>query len=250
MALKLGGTKKAAPVKAAAKKLPAKKSAARPAYDDDDDAAPAARPRTVPKAGKAIGKGWDAGDAKKAMGAEGFTQNLRIKDGDEIPLKFIEDEPYAVLRVHWLQKAGRRSYICPETDDCPLCGVGAKTTFEARFNVAQFTSDDPLLKSLNSGSRLFSDLKALNAAKTGPLTKYFYVYARTGAGFNDTKYSMRLVRREDDLTEDYPEIYVPSPTEIADLGGYTKDDVEREMSPIEELEEVADGLAGGGYEDS
>jgi len=248
--MKLAGMKKAPAKKTVAKKSVAKKKAPRRVEEDEE-------PTPRKKGAKAVGArrgvtttGW--GGADELGGSGDFIKNLDWKNeaarqGDTLwfILKFLEDEPFANVKIHWInERKGKRSFVCIGAD-CPLCDVGSDVKTEMRFNVAWFTEDDPLLKSWNAGWKIYKKIKSYaEAPLTKPLSKRIYLATRTGKTFNEIQYDIQKITA-DEVAEAYPDIYVPSAEEIADLEPYTIDDVEKEYSTVEELEEVAAEIVEG-----
>lgn len=240
----------------AVKKAAATKVAAKPRSrydeDEDDDAKPI-RPSKAERevANHAATKGgWGHGDSQKESSFENrFTKNLSIKDGETAVFKFLEDAPFAAVKVHWVDKKGQRSYLCPETEDCPLCAADIKVDFEARFNVAVLTEAEPVLRSFVAKSRRYEEVKLYNKPPTGPLTKKWYSYSRTGTKMQDTRYKFDLIRRSSDIEEDFPDLRVPTSEEMEALELYTAEEVDAERPTMKDLREVAADVLGGGYDD-
>jgi hypothetical protein len=255
-----------APKKAAvAGKVPAKKVAAakkaapRSRYEDDEpDEAPRRRPRDEerdddePAAKHAPTKrGWkDARKLKEQASTGKFTRRLDLKASEVAVGKFMEEEPFALLLVHKVEKKGKWSYICPETDDCPLCEAGVGRDFEARFNFAWLQEDDlPLIRAFSAGQQRSDELEAFNKAATGPLPRKWYAYIANNESGMQRRYKLELIRRTDDIAEDYPKLYIPTTAELESLTLYTDKDVDGERPSMKELREVAAGILGGGYND-
>lgn len=255
MAFKL---KTAAPAKkAAAKKIaPAKKVAAKKAAPRrvEEGEAPAPRKKSAAAAapkGGVISEGWDdsfggGGDFIKALN---FPDD-GAKTGGTLwfVLKFLEERPYANVKVHWLQKKGKRSYICIG-EGCPLCEIGADVKAERRFNVAVFTDAEPLLRSWSAGYKIYTKIKSLSEQPlTRPLPKRIYLATRTGVKFNEITYDIGKLT-PDEVEEAYPDLYIPSPEELEAIEPYTLEDVEKEFSSMDELEEVAAQVVEGEDDD-
>jgi hypothetical protein len=267
MAFKLA--KKTAPKKTVAKKTVAKKTvAAKPKFKGvpkrvEEDDAPTPRKKSAagsggPGSGGPGGRkgvaaaGWGGADEVSTGGD--YIKNLDFAndaasqpDGTKwFVIKFMEDAPYANVSVHWIEgRKGKRSFVC-YGDSCPLCDVGNSPKAEYRFNVATLTSEDPRVRSWNAGWKIYQKIKAAAAAPlTKPLTKHFFLVYRTGTKWNEMAYDMDKVTK-DDLASAYPDLYVPSASEIADLTPYTLDeDVSKEYSTLEELEEIAVEIVEG-----
>lgn len=239
--------KKAKPaLKAVAKKSPPKKAIAkRSQVVDDDDEEVSQR---GPKVGR-VGEGW--GGAEEIARGSDFIKNVDWKNdshkaGDNRYhlVSFLEDAPYASLSVHWLERKGKRSFVCIG-DDCPLCAAGDDPKAEYRFNVAVYTDGDPVVRSLNCGVRLYKKIKSkAEAPLTKPLPKKRYVITRSGKSWNEISYDLDVIT-DSEIEDGYPNFYVPTKAELSALDPYTISDVEKEYSSLEELEEMAVELAEG-----
>lgn len=168
--------------------------AARPAKnDDDDDAAPSPR---------VIKRGWGAVESVVSADSA-FAQRLKVGD-DPIIVKFLEDEPYAVLRQHWIERAGQKSFTCIadlSPKGCPLCDAGNRPTSRFNFNVAMLVEgDEPLIKSYEVGVRVIDQLKNFSVdPRQGPLTKHYWAISRSGKGARSSTNHQML--RDRDLEE-------------------------------------------------
>jgi len=252
MVLKLA---KKAPSKQAApaKKAAAKKVAPRRVDDDDDEPTPAKKTsatKATPGRKGVVTSGWDGA---KGMGGSGdFIKALDFKNeadrmGETLYFvgKFIDDEPFANVKIHWTdRKGGKKSFVCIG-EDCPLCNIGADVKTEMRFNFAWFTDSEPKLRAWAAGWKIFKKIEQYSIAPlTKPLSKRYYIASRTGKQFNEIAYDLQKVT-EEEINEGYPDIYVPTTEEIEELGRYTKDDVVKEYSTLEELEEIAAEIVEG-----
>ncbi len=275
-AKKPAAKKAAAPAKKTA--APAKKAAARPRYDDDDDDDAEAPPRSERR--RARENGGREGGAKKSaangaaaaaarsgtakagwreadevfQGGE-FANNLTMKDGEEIVIRFLEDQPYASLRIHWLDRKGKRSYPCPgdrkkdsANNGCPLCAYNISYKSESRFNVAVLTDEDPVVKSLTATPRTKKRIQSHADSKHGPLSRKYYFYRRTGTKF-DTEYTFEVARTVNDVKEDYPGVYIPTEEELAELVLFTTEQANKEFAPLSEMRKVAAEIVSGEDED-
>lgn len=246
MAFKL--TKKAPP-----KKVVAKKVAAKAPKRVEEDEAPAPRKKSAAGSRRGVAtEGWGGADEVGSGGD--YIKNLDFKneaasqsDGTKwFVIKFLEDKPYANVRIHWIsERKGKRSFVC-YGDGCPLCDVGADVKAEYRFNVAMLSEEDAKVRSWNAGWKIYNKIKAAASAPlTKPLTKHFFLASRTGKNWNEMEYSIDKVTAND-LAEAYEDLHVPTASEIAALTPYTLDgDVSKEYSTLEELEEIAVELVEG-----
>lgn len=231
--------------KAAAKKIAPKKKVARRVDEDDED-------EDEDGPGERVGMATSGWGGAKEMGSSDFIKNLDFKNEAEMDGKtryfigkFMDEEPYANVKIHWLNdRKGKRSFICVG-DDCPLCEVGADVKAEFRFNFAVFTDGDPILRSWSAGWKIYRKIESLAQSRlTSPLPRRIYLATRTGEKFNEIQYDVARIN-EDEIADSYPDIYVPSAEEIEALTGYTLDDVKKEYSTMEELEEIAAEIIEG-----
>jgi hypothetical protein len=177
--------------------------AAKPARQDDDaeaDERPAA-------ASRIIRRGWGAAEAVKHSDSP-YAQRLRVME-DPIVIKFLEDEPYASYRQHWVERSGQKSFTCIADIDpkgCPLCDAGSRPSTRFAFNVVLLSSDsDPSIKSYEVGPRVIDQLKNFhNDPRQGPLSKHYWAVSRSGKGATSAT-NHQLVKDRDleewDLTE-------------------------------------------------
>lgn len=211
-----------------------------------EDSAPRGGRRTQsterPKATKPkVAKGWDAADAAK--GGD-FPDELEVTD-TAILVHFLEDAPFAVYKQHWIERTGKRSWICLG-DGCPLCeDIGDRPTAKILFNVVDFTDpDDPVNMLWTVGTRVATTLKNLNAdKKVGPIDRddvYFSV-SKSGSG-TKTVYVVTPVKARDVL-EDW-EIEPLSEEEIEDFTAQMYGDDVVEYHTKNQLTEIADELLG------
>jgi len=145
-----------------------------------------------------IRRGWGA--AQKVQEATTpYAQRLKVTEDVQI-IKFIEDEPYASFRTHWVEREGQKSFICLSNhpDGCPLCKAGLRASSKFAFNVALLASnEEPEIRSLEVGVRLIDQLRNYhNDPRQGPLSKHYWAISRTGKGAQ-TQTLLQLVRERD-----------------------------------------------------
>lgn len=145
---------------------------------EDAEEAPASGARV-------IRRGWGAAEAVKHADSP-FAQRLRVMD-DPIVIKFLEDEPYASFRQHWVERSGQKSFTCIADIDpkgCPLCDAGSRPSTRFAFNVVLLSSDsEPTVKSYEVGPRVIDQLKNFhNDPRQGPLSKHYWAVSRSGKG--------------------------------------------------------------------
>lgn len=170
-------------------------------YDDDDTMSEAPEQTTAekPQARTLVRGGWGSVDAVKNADSP-FAQRLKIADEPQI-IKFLNDEPYASWRQHWIERQGQKSFVCiGEFDDkgCPLCDSGDRPSVRIAFNVALLIpGEEPALKSYEVGPRVIDQLKNFHTdPRTGPLTKQYWAVSKTGKGAT-TATSHQLVKDRD-----------------------------------------------------
>ena len=144
--------------------------------DDDDEAAPAVR---------TIKRGWGAVDSIVSADSP-FAQRLKVVD-DPIIVKFLEDEPYAVFRQHWIERPGQKSFTCIadlSPKGCPLCDAGNRPSSRFNFNVVLLGDGvDPQIKSYEVGARVIDQLKNFSIdPRQGPLVKHYWAISKSGKG--------------------------------------------------------------------
>lgn len=190
-------------------------------YDDDIDEvdeteAPA--PAPVATAARQIKRGWGA--AEKVKNADSaFAQRLKIGD-DPIIIKFLEDEPYASFRFHWIERQGQKSFTCIADLDpkgCPLCDAGSRPSTRFAFNVALLEPDtDPAVKSYEVGPRVIDQLKNFHTdPRQGPLSKHYWAVSRTGKG--TTSATNHQLVKERDLEDEWAGITPLTESGLRDL---------------------------------
>lgn len=150
-------------------------------YDDDTmtEEAPASKARTL------VRGGWGSVDAVKNADSP-FAQRLKVTDDPQI-IKFLNDEPYASWRQHWVERQGQKSFVCIADFDekgCPLCDAGSRPSIRIAFNVALLIpGEEPVLKSYEVGPRVIDQLKNFHTdPRTGPLSKNYWAVSKTGKG--------------------------------------------------------------------
>jgi len=219
--------------------------ASTPTPEDSEDSAPRARRRTAAPKDKPVkpkvASGWDAADAAKS---DDFPDELEVTD-EAILLHFLDEAPFAVYKQHWVERKGKKSWICLG-DGCPLCeDIGDPPSAKILFNVVDFTEPDKPVNVLwTVGSRVATTLKNLNKdKKVGPINRddiYFSV-SKSGKG-TKTVYVVTPVK-ERDVEADW-DIEPLSKEEIDgfDAKAYGSDVVEYHSK--NQLTEIADEILG------
>jgi hypothetical protein len=157
----------------------------------------------APKHGTTVQAGWAAADAllkpKKDSGE--YASDFRFTEQAQL-IRFLEDEPFSVYFQHWIDRDGKKSFVCLG-DDCPLCTIaGDKPRGKFAFNVLVLSDEEPGAMILTAPPTLARQLKAANDdTKRGPLTKYYWAISRQGSG-PQTTYTLDRVRGTD-LAEEW-----------------------------------------------
>lgn len=161
---------------------------ARPASTDADEQAPR----------KVVRSGWGSADRTSSSSDE-FAKRLKVTDEIQI-IKFIEDQPYARYRQHWVERKGQMSFTCISDTDttCPLCEAGNRPSWRFNFNVILLTpGEEPVLRSYEVGARVIDSLKNFNDHPAmGPLSKHYWTVSRSGKGAT-TSTNHQMVRETD-----------------------------------------------------
>lgn len=177
-------------------------------YDDDidevDETAPAPSAVATATRPRTISRGWAAAENTKNAGSA-YAQRLKMTE-DPVIIKFLEDEPYASYRQHWIERKGQQSFTCISDIDpkgCPLCDIGNRPATRFAFNVALLERDsEPLIRSYEVGPRVIDQLKNFHTdPRQGPLTKHYWAVSRTGKG--TTSSTNHQLVKERDLEEEW-----------------------------------------------
>lgn len=149
-----------------------------------------------------INRGWGAAQ-KVQESTSAFAQRFKVTEDPQI-IKFLEDEPYASFRTHWIDgRAGQKSFVClaDHPEGCPLCDAGNRPSTKFAFNIAVLGEDGDLsVKSFEVGVRLIDQLKNFHTdPRQGPLSKNYWAVSKTGKGAQ-TQTILQMVR-ERDLSE-------------------------------------------------
>lgn len=150
--------------------------------EDIEEEVAAERPEA---ASRVIRGGWGAAETVKHADSP-YAQRLRVLE-DPVVVKFLEDEPYASYRQHWVERSGQKSFTCIADIDpkgCPLCDAGSRPSTRFAFNVVLLSSDgEATIKSYEVGPRVIDQLKNFHTdPRQGPLSKHFWAVSRSGKG--------------------------------------------------------------------
>lgn len=167
-------------------------------YDDDlvEDS-----PTATPKHGTSVQAGWGAAEAKLNTNSGEYPTDFKFSDKPQL-VRFLEDGPFAVYQQHWIEREGKKSFVCLE-DECPLCIIaGDKPRGRFAFNVLVLSDETPSVKILTAPPTLARMLRAANEdERRGPLTKFYWAISREGTG-PQTTFTLERVRGGD-LSEEW-----------------------------------------------
>lgn len=176
-----------------------------------------AQPRAV------IRRGWNAAQ-KVQESSTPYAQRFKVTEEPQI-IKFIEDEPYASFRTHWVEREGQKSFICisDSREGCPLCNAGLRPSSKFAFNIAVLTdTGDFEVKSFEVGVRLIDQLKNFhNDPRQGPLSKNYWSVSKTGKGAQ-TQTLLQMVK-ERDLAEYNLKAYTDDDMAVLKNKSYSSD---------------------------
>lgn len=120
---------------------------------------------------------------KSGEGSEDSASFLRLKDKEKVKGIF-QGEIYE-FKTHW---NGTFSEVCPQDSTCPHCVAGLKPKFRFRVNFVVKEKDVYVAKIFEQGWKVYNELNTLNS--TYSLENYIFEISRSGAGLNDTKYTI------------------------------------------------------------
>lgn len=165
-------------------------------YMIDDDA------EATPAHGTTIQSGWEAAHALlKPKKETEYAVDFRFSDQQQL-VRFMEDEPFLVYQSHWVEREGKKSFVCLG-DDCPLCTIADdKPRGKFAFNVLVLSDEEPGVQVLTAPPTLARQLESANSdPRRGPLTKYYWSISRQGSG-PQTQYTLDRVKPAD-LAEEW-----------------------------------------------
>jgi hypothetical protein len=175
-------------------------------YDIDDTPAVLAEdsPTATPKHGTSVQAGWGAADALLKPKDSAYPNDFKFSDNAQL-VRFLEDEPFSVYYQHWIDREGKKSFVClgDDAEGCPLCDVlGDKPRGKFAFNVLVVSDETPSVQILTAPPTFARQLRAASDdPKRGPLTKYYWAISRQGSG-PQTTYTLDRVRATD-LAEEW-----------------------------------------------
>ena len=208
-------------------------------YDLDESELIEDAPEAKPKHGTSVQAGWGAADSLLKPKSSGeYPNDFRFSEQVQL-VRFLDNEPFAIYQQHWIEREGKKSFVCLG-DECPLCNiVGDKPRGKFAFNVLVLTEEEPAVQILTAPPTFARQLRAANDdTRRGPLTKYYWAISRQGQG-PQTTYSLERVRATD-LAEEW-ELDAEEVTSIASAAEkYGPETVY--VTPYDELLKVARSL--------
>ena len=132
----------------------------------------------------AVASGWGSVEKFAAKDTK-FTKDFNPGE-EKVVMKFLEEEPFAIIRQHWITKAPKqKSWLCiAEDEDCPLCDQGDNPSTLVKFNVVDFSdADNPVLRTWSVYKKVSDVIKNFaDDKKTTPLNRddLYFAVARTG----------------------------------------------------------------------
>lgn len=194
--------------------LPKETTMQTPSVDASDYDGPAVlvedAPDATPKHGTSVQAGWGAADALLKPKTSDYPQDLKFSESVQL-IRFLDDGPFKVYQQHWIEREGKKSFVCLETEAeykgtpeaCPLCSVvGDKPRGKLAFNVLVCTEEVPVVKILTASPQLANQLRAINDdPRLGTLSKHYRAISRHGTG-PLTSYSIDRVMARD-LAEEW-----------------------------------------------
>jgi hypothetical protein len=167
---------------------------------DDDDLLDEDDEDIVAETSSALQSGWEAALNASKSDSKRFTNEFRFTEEPQL-IKFLTNEPFAVFEQHWIERSGKRSFVCLG-DGCPLCDKGDAPRAKVAFSIVNLSAEEPVVEMLLTGPMLTNQLASLDKdPKTGPLDRIYWSLSRQGKG-PKTTYSVIPVKPRD-LDEDW-----------------------------------------------
>jgi hypothetical protein len=201
-------------------------------------------PTAVPADNAAIQSGWGAAAVALDKKASGDYPTEMKLDENLTLIRFLENAPFSVYYQHWIEREGKKSFVCLQTPDgsgdCPLCDiVGDKPRPKFAFNVVVCSKGAPSVQVLTASSSLARQIQGANEdPQRGPLTDYYWGIARRGTGPKTTYAFERYKAR--DLEEDWK--LVPSALDAFAESATKYDKSIVYVTPLAELLTIARAL--------
>jgi hypothetical protein len=201
----------------------------------------------APKHGTSVQSGWDlAAAVLDKTASSGYPTDFKFTETNQL-VRFLEDDPFDVYAQHWIEREGKKSFVCLQTpridESCPICDIaGDQPRNKFTFNVVVLTDENdgtPKVQILTAPPSFARQLRAMNMDPImGPLTKHYWAISRHGSG-TKTLYTLNRVKATD-LAEEWdldPEVTERS---LQNLPLY--DSSVTYVTPREELLEIARSL--------
>jgi hypothetical protein len=200
-------------------------------YAEDSEHISAAR-------SSAIQSGWEAAlkSASAPSSGSGYVNDFKFTEEAQL-VKFLDSEPIAVYSQHWIERQGKRSWICLGNSDCPLCSKGDRPGRKVSFSVVNLSNPEgAAVEILTVSPKTMQILNRYHQDRTtGPLDRLFYSMSKTGTG-PKTVFNILPVKARD-LEEDWG--LDPAETESI-IGGFEPlDSKVISFNSKEKLEEIA-----------
>ena|SRR5579862_1358481 len=188
--------------------------------------------------------GWARRQRPRSANANQLGKDDRLDvpgDGEEVLIKFLDDEPFASYFVHWIMTDnGRRPYTCAGFDTCPLCARGDRAKSQDMLNVITISADEPKLVVWQASADPAEAIEDMaNGKRTSPINKpglYFAVSKKKGSnGF--FSYTLLPVK-DSDLEEEWGAKPL-SEQQIADFNKKKYDSSVVRVHTVSELQEAS-----------
>lgn len=205
-------------------------------YSEDSETA-------SPERSSAIQSGWEAALRPTRSTGGGYINDFKFSDEPQL-VKFLDAQPFAVYDQHWVERAGKRSFTCLQSADCPLCDARLKNAAKRKvaFGIVNLSHEEgPTVQILTVSPKTAQILARYNDDKTaGPLDRLYYAVSKSGER-QQTVFNFRPVKPRD-LEEDYG--FDPTQTEsmIAALEAPTSKAIS--FNTRDQLEEIAQEISG------
>ncbi len=178
--------------------------------------------------------GWASAKKIAAKVSKSYASDFKFEEDVQL-IKFLSPEPMSFSQ-HWVQRQGKKSFVCLGTPQCPLCRAGNKAESKFAFTVVNLMEEDPQVQMMTVGLRLCGQLEKLNSdPKTGPLDRLYWAVSKSGVG-PKTTYSIMPVK-DRDLPEDWDLDVTEVTNTISDLKPLGPDALR--MSTKAELADIA-----------
>lgn len=200
----------------------------------DDEVFEAEDEDEAPARSSVVQVGWAAAKKAAAKASKDYASDFKFAEQVQL-IKFVSTEPMT-FDQHWVNRSGKRSFVCLGTAQCPLCKRGNRAESKFAFSVVNLSDEEPSVQLMTVGIRLCNQLEKLDSdSKTGPLDRLYWAVSKSGQG-TKTSYSIMPVK-ERDLADDWE----LDSTDVAEFLKSVKPlgtDALR-LSSLEELKDIA-----------